>query len=737
MNALARPVPYSPDNRPAGLLHSDAMSGDIADFAYDSLLDGLQSGRFGGMPQDGPGPWVLIDCLRRLEWQVDERAFAAAVPHMPEVFGMTEVQACLGNLGYATTRLRLSRRALETVRGAAIVEGPGGRLRLVEPGPPVRLVDPVTRKRRRAFALGRHACVLAEPADLSARRNGKGLLTSILIRFRPELHLILALTLVSGLNFVAASLSIGLIFGTVLESRAVDTLAWIVLGVVGIFAFDLGLRRIRSRIVGHLSGRLEYIVSTEIYAKLMGLPIELITGASPGDQLDRLRQFETVRDFFSGPVTTVLLDVPLAALLLIALFAVSWPSALVVCAAIAVFALTAALSMPRIRAAQATLADRHGRYEREQGGVIAARRSIVIGGTGAILSARLAVQRRNVARARLEVDRAVQRFGSALGCLSLATNAAVVGSGALLVMAGSMSGGSLIVCTILAMRLLTPIQLSQMIVMRLPELLDLFRQIDALLKLPSAGGAGKPADLRRIRPQTDPAPLILEGVAFAYAKDAPAVLKGISAGVPPGSLVAVTGRSGAGKSTLLRAIQGLHTLRAGQVRLGRMRLSEMGLKERGALIGQSGDPPFRIYGTVAQNLQFGNPGATGPRMRAVCDELGLTDEIEALPEGFETRLGAGATAADTASWRTRMAIARLLLREPDILLLDEPGAHLSPLEEESLLNALRRRTAVGGICLLVTHRPSVQRSADLVMRLESGRLTFFGPPSGNENGGAK
>ena len=700
-----------------------------AAFAYDALLEGLQSGRFGGRPAEGPGPAALVECLRRLAWPIDERAFAAAVPHMPETFGPFEIRSTLHDLGYATRHASRSGHALADAAGPVLVLGARGAIGVLRPEGAPAILDPATGRARTVPRRRRHDCILVEEGDPGPDRPDRRVLGAMLARFRPELGLILAMTLLSGAHVVAASLSIGLIFTTVLGARAIDTLGAVLAGVLALFALELALRRIRSRVVGHLSGRLEFVLSTEVYAKLMGLPIEMVTGSTVGDQMGRLKQFETVRDFFSGPVVSVLLEMPLVALLWVVLLVISWPCAVVVLVGVAACTLLGAVAVPRIRAAQAALAARQSGYARLLADALAQREQIVRRGLGPTVAGRLRPHHRRVAEARLAADLALRRFGAAITVLAPLTSAGVVGVGGLQVMSGAMSGGALIVCTILAMRLLSPIQQGLMVAVRAPEILDLFGQLDALMHLPGRRRAGAQPAARPPEGAAEAATLTLDGVVFGYASGSAPALKGVSARVPPGGLLAVAGPSGAGKSTLLRAVVGDHPLRAGRVLLGPLNLAQTNPERRAALIGHLGDAPFLIYGTVAQNLQLGAPGATEEAMRAVCDELGLLPAIEDLPGGFGARLDQGLAGAITPSIRVRLAIARLLLREPRILLLDEPGARLSPADEAHLMSAIRRRTAQGATCLMVTHRPSVVRAADRALLLEAGRVRFFGPPS--------
>ena len=192
-------------------------------------------------------------------------------------------------------------------------------------------------------------------------------------------------------------------------------------------------------------------------------------------------------------------------------------------------------------------------------------------------------------------------------------------------------------------------------------------------------------------------------------------------------MVCLTGPSGAGKSSLLRAIVGLWRLQSGAVYLGTLNLAQLDAARRTALIGHVGHAPMTIHGTVAQNLRLGAPGATDADLWAIADEIGLAAAIRSLPEGMDTRLSHDLQARLTPAFRTKLAIAQVLLRDPPTLLLDEPEGALSPEDEALLLDALSRRKG-RTTCILVTHRPSLIRRADLVLALQAGQIRFAGPP---------
>ncbi|MXV21156.1 ATP-binding cassette domain-containing protein, partial [Deinococcus xianganensis] len=209
-----------------------------------------------------------------------------------------------------------------------------------------------------------------------------------------------------------------------------------------------------------------------------------------------------------------------------------------------------------------------------------------------------------------------------------------------------------------------------------------------------------------------PVPLTLDGVGLT--RGGRELLRGVTLPLPPGARVAVTGPSGAGKSTLLGLISRDLDPTAGRVTLGGTDLRALALADlRARLSLHEQDAPL-LDGTVEENLRLGDPHAPPGRLRALLDDLGLAD----LP--LDTWVGEGGTRL-SGGQRARVSLARALLKRSDVLLLDEPTAHLDPDTEARVLRVLGRECA-GRTLLLVTHRPAPLALADQVYRLQDGHL---------------
>lgn len=216
-----------------------------------------------------------------------------------------------------------------------------------------------------------------------------------------------------------------------------------------------------------------------------------------------------------------------------------------------------------------------------------------------------------------------------------------------------------------------------------------------------------------------------DAVSFSY-KGTDVALSDLSFALPKGSLSVVVGKSGSGKSTMADLLLRLYDPQSGAITVGGVDLRSMRLKdlrERIAIVEQT---PFLFHASLGENIAYGRYEASFERIRECARAAQIDDFIMSLPEGYETLVGErGATLS--AGERQRIAIARALLRDPELLILDEPTASLDPLSETLVTLALAE-VAKGRTTLLITHRQALIERADQVIVVHGGRIIEHGTP---------
>ncbi len=215
----------------------------------------------------------------------------------------------------------------------------------------------------------------------------------------------------------------------------------------------------------------------------------------------------------------------------------------------------------------------------------------------------------------------------------------------------------------------------------------------------------------------------MEGLTVAYPGRARPALDRVSLDIREGEYLAVAGPSGSGKTTLLAVLLGLVPATEGRVRVAGADLASLDCTQWRRLVAWLPQQPRLFHGTIADNVRFGSPGATDNEVHRTLAAAGA-GFVEDLPEGIATFVGEGG-ARLSAGERSRIALARALLRRAPLLLLDEPTAHLDPLTELAVLDSLDRlRSSV--TIVLAGHRAAAAARADRVLWLEGGRLSATG-----------
>lgn len=700
---------------------------------YTLLQDGLANGLFGGLPATGNAACSILEVLRRRNWPVDFRRFAFAIPHFAQELGLTEVRGSLRLLGYDTRFAKVRGRHLENLPPGSFVVDKDQRMIFPQMNDKGRLcLEDDLGNRKRVWGSRLYHCYLVEEVVQNASVDTKsGWIKTTLNRFSYENRTILFLTFLSNAFVIAASLSVGFIFDKVLPALALDTLVALMIGIGILLYFDLQLRRIKADVIAHVSGRLEYIVSSTLFERLTSFRLELLTSASVSEQINRLKQFETVRDFFAGPIVAVVFELPFVVLLLGVVFALDPIIGLILLSVVALYGVIGALIFPRIKRASMEMSALRSECLRLQEETVAQRRQITNRGLGNVWVARMTPKFVALSAARERLESVWRLLNSVIAVVSPLAIGAVIFFGATQVISGDITGGVLIACTILSTRLLSPVQQALVLAVRAPDVVSLFRQLDGMMQIahaPMFESAAHSASIRRV----DIAPMIqIDSLVLRYPRAIMPALKGITLRFEPGSLTCIMGASGAGKSSMLRAVMGHYQAQNGAILVGASNVDQLSSREKTNLIGFLGHQSLQIHGTLAQNLRLTKPQATLEELHEITDELGIRKAIEAFEEGFETRFDHRSRHRFSPAFRTKFAMAQLLLKAPRVLLLDEPESGMSDEDEARIMAAIKNRAGLM-TALMVTHRPSLARQADKVLVLQNGQVKHFAPPKTQE-----
>ncbi|MGH7864076.1 MAG: ABC transporter ATP-binding protein, partial [Candidatus Binataceae bacterium] len=300
----------------------------------------------------------------------------------------------------------------------------------------------------------------------------------------------------------------------------------------------------------------------------------------------------------------------------------------------------------------------------------------------------------------------------------------VVWSGALLILGGKMPIGTLIAFYAYLGALYLPLQrfseLSIIVANSLAAIERIFAFMDEMPEVADRPGA-KPLAVGR-------AGVALERVGFAYPPrdGAPerAVLTDISLEIKPGMTVALVGRSGAGKTTLAGLIPRFYEPTTGRILIDGADIAGVTLRSLRANIGIVPQDAMLFSASIRENVQYGRPGAPDSAVWDALVKANIREFVDVLPDGLDTEIGEGALKPSTGQSQ-RLALARVFLKDPPILILDEATSALDS-EVENLIHDALRRLMVGRTSIIIAHRLSSAVGADVIVVLEQGQIVEAG-----------
>lgn len=464
----------------------------------------------------------------------------------------------------------------------------------------------------------------------------------------------------------------------------------------------------------------------DLLAHLLRLDASFHAAHTPGELIERVDgDVAKLSHFFSRFVVYVLGNGLLILGVLGLLYAVDWRVGvgLSVCVVVAMAAMLRirAAATPSWAAERQASADFYGFL----GEYLAGLEDVRSSGAGDYVIRRCAA----VMRAWLGVTRRAQMWGYGLaatsqGMLTLSMAVAFALS-ALLYTSGSLTIGAVYLIFQCAQMLQQPTERIRHEVQDLQQADASIGRIEALLReVPSVTNghiSGHTAAL-----PSGPLALELEGVSFAYVEGAP-VLHDISLRLEPGRVLGIVGRTGSGKTTLTRLIPRFYDPTRGTVCLGGVDLRTVQLGALRQRIGLVTQEVHLFDATLRDNLTLFDDRVPDDRIASALEALGLAGWLRALPQGLDTPLGPSGTGLSAGQAQV-LACARIFLRDPDVVILDEPSSRLDPATERLVQTALRRLLE-GRTGIIVAHRLATIARADDILVLEDGHMREFGPHS--------
>jgi ATP-binding cassette subfamily C protein CydCD len=299
---------------------------------------------------------------------------------------------------------------------------------------------------------------------------------------------------------------------------------------------------------------------------------------------------------------------------------------------------------------------------------------------------------------------------------------AVVTVGGVLAMGGTIDSGLLPLLTILAMAAFLPVSEIAQVGRQLADTLGATRRIYGLMNepVPVADGRG----VAPIAAKQAAASITLENVNFSYPGQGRAALYDVSITIPAGRTVALVGPSGAGKTTMAQLLMRFWDPDAGRIAINDADLRDWRLDDLRRHIALVAQDTHLFNDTLENNIRMARPDASEADVRQAVRNASLEELVAGLPDGLATQVGERGTSL-SGGQRQRVAIARAFLKNAPVLILDEATSHLDALNERAVRGAVARLQA-GRTTIVIAHRLSTVRDADLIVVLDRGRVAETG-----------
>ncbi|MEU9579101.1 ABC transporter ATP-binding protein [Streptomyces chilikensis] len=558
---------------------------------------------------------------------------------------------------------------------------------------------------------------------------------------RRRIALFLVLGVATALLAVAAPVLAGGVVDAIVSGDDESRVVRLALLIALIAVAEAGLGVLARRLSATLGEGLILDLRTAVFDHVQRMPVAFFTRTRTGALVSRLNNDVIgAQRAFANTLSGVVSNLVTLVLTLAVMLTLSWQITLLALVLLPVFVVPAR----RMGGMMARLQREAAHHNAAMGTRMTERFSapgatlVKLFGRPEEESAEFAERARRVRDIGIRTATAQSVFMTALTLVSALALALVYGLGGWFALRGSLEPGSVVALALLLTRLYAPltslagarVEVMTALVSfeRVFEVLDLeplVRERPDAREVPDGPLSVEFDDVRFAYPAADKVSLAsLEEVASLDTRGGEEVLHGVSFRAEPGQTVALVGSSGAGKSTVAQLVPRLYDACSGAVRVGGVDVRDLGAASLRGAVGMVTQDGHLFHDTVRANLLLARPGADEDELWDVLRRARLEDLVRSLPDGLDTVVGERGYRLSGGE-RQRMTIARLLLARQRVVLLDEATAHLDNTSEaavqEALAEALEGRTA-----LVIAHRLSTVRDADLILVVEAGRVVERG-----------
>lgn len=509
-----------------------------------------------------------------------------------------------------------------------------------------------------------------------------------------------------------------LILDRVVVQRSELTLFAVGLGLLIFGIFKVMMMGLRQYLLDHTSNKVDLALIVGFIRHTLRLPLSFFESRYVGDIISRVQENRKIQRFLSGEALSILLDLLTVFIYVGLMFWYSWKMALLVLVIVPPFFLLALIATPFLRRISREIFNsfaNESSYLIEVLSGIRTVKSTAVEQTVRWHWEELLQQEITKSFSGQVISNRLQIFSNLIESLM---TTAMLWFGASLVIKDQLTIGQLVAFNMLLANVITPFQRLTILWNQVQEVVIAVERINDVLE------AEPEEDLHHQVRQTLPpikGDICFQQVTFRYHPESDInVLENLSFDIKSGQMIALVGRSGSGKTTISKLVLGLYPPTDGKVFIDGQDITTLSLRSLRHQIGVVDQDTFLFGGTIRENISLGHPGAKLEEVMEAARLAGADEFIKKLPMGYETQIGEGGGML-SGGQRQRLAIARALLGNPKLLVLDEATSHLDAESERIIQNNLNQ-ILQGRTTLIIAHRLSTVRNADLILVLDKGIL---------------
>jgi ATP-binding cassette, subfamily C, bacterial LapB len=506
----------------------------------------------------------------------------------------------------------------------------------------------------------------------------------------------------------------------VVPNSAFETLWVLAAGMIIMLTFDLLMKTVRAQFLDYAGKKADIKISALLHEQMLGMTLAA-RPASAGVLASNMREFETIRDFFTSATLATLIDLPFVFLFIAVTGIIAGPLALVPLVAVPiVLAISWALQTPMAKITKATMMEnalKNAQLFETITGLETIKTQAAEGHVQrkweelSDRAARTAAKSKRVSTFALNFSSYVQQVVGVI----------VVIVGVYLISVGYITMGALIAAVMLTTRALSPLSQFSGLMIRYNQSREALKQLNDLMQKPVERPVGKHfVSIPRVTGKVE-----FKEVVFAYPKQTIPALNNVSFTVEPGEHIGIIGAVGSGKTTLQRLLLNMYEPTSGSIQIDGSDVRQIDPGDLRRNVGCVQQSPQLFYGSVRENITMGHETAPDRAVLRAAELSGVMEFLRDSQLGLDTQVGERGEAL-SGGQRQAVAIARALLYDPPVMILDEPTASMDPASENRLRLHLEVITK-GKTTLLITHKGAMLSLVDRIMLLERGRILAIGP----------